>query len=88
MEELQIDKQIKQAQSNKAKYEKIKKELMENDIYKISTNTAFLQNIKLHEKFNGFGFFPDWLKIKHDQAWEKKIDGYVEVTFKFKSKKE
>jgi len=85
---LKITKKIEQAKKDVKRLEETKKELIELNSYKISTNTAFLQNIELDKKFEGFGDFPDWLKIKHEQHWEGKNDSAVEVTFKIKEKKE
>jgi len=51
----------------------------ESNVFKISTNTAYLLNIGLNEKFSGYGFFPDWLVKKHEQGVKM-----VEITFKIK----
>ncbi len=83
-----INEKIDALKKKTREYEDELKDLIESDTFKISTNTAFLQNIKLQEKFEGFGFFPDWLKLKHQQMWDKQTDGDVEITFKIKIQKE
>jgi len=84
----EIRKEIKKLQEKIKELEKEEKEVIESNVFKIATNTAYLLNIGLDEKFRGYGFFPDWLRTKHEQHWIGKNDSTIEITFKLKLKKE
>jgi len=85
---MEIDKQIEILREQIKNLELVKQEIEKSNIYKISTNTAFLLNNRFDEIFSGFGFFPDFLRLKHENHWSHKNSSQVEITFKVMECKE
>ena len=88
IEDLDIEREELVLKKKLSEIEIRKQELENSDSYAVSTNTAFLENVKMGRIFEGFGDLADWLKIKHEQHWKGKNDSIVEITFKLKNKKE
>lgn len=86
MGELKIDKNIEEYKRKIQEYENIKKSLEEDFEYKFTTNTAYLLNMGVARIFEGFGHFPDWVRVKHEQHWKNICDSTCEVTFKINKK--
>ena len=84
----EIGLRIQNLQDERKELKEEEKKIDESDVFKISTNTAYLLNIGLDEKFAGYGFFPDWLNKKQEQHWKGKNDSTIEITFKLKKQKE
>lgn len=62
--------------------ERFEKHLYKGDTYKLTTNTAFLQNSKITEIFDLWKGFPDFIKKKHEGSWKNENSSEVEITFK------
>ena len=56
---------------------------IEQDMFKLKTNTAYIQNSKV---FDGWVDFVEWIQTKHEQHWVGEVESDVEVTFKIKRK--
>jgi hypothetical protein len=62
--------------------EEFEKELFERNTYKLTTNTAFLQNSKVTEIFDMWKGFKDFIIEKHERHWKGENSSEVEITFK------
>ena len=60
------------------------KNFQKQDSFKLSTNTAYLLNMKM---FSGWNDFREFIETKHEQHWSGENSSQVEVTFKIKGKK-
>ena len=85
---MKINKEILEKERELKYLKARKKELEKQDVFKISTNTAYIQNSKIDEVFNLWEFFSDWIKIKHEQGFNNEGSQYVEIIFKIKKEVE
>jgi len=76
-----IEDEKKELLEKISELEKEKEELINQDIFRISTNTAYLQNTKITNAFRGYGHFEDWVRIKHEQGWKEGGSHQLSITF-------